>query len=176
MKITTAWYVITGASCSGKSTTIDLLEKRGYRVVHETARTIIDQGLAKGLTIQEVRKDEHAFQSAVLDMKIEIEKHLDPKEVVFLDRGIPDTCAYEKLYKITPDPSLQEALTHCAYKKIFILDQLPYAPDFARIETDEEQNKLHQFLEETYRCLGFEIVKVPAIPINERIEFILGRL
>jgi predicted ATPase len=38
----TNWYVITGAPCSGKTSVIRELEKRGYRVVHEVARAYIE--------------------------------------------------------------------------------------------------------------------------------------
>ena len=33
--IATNWHVITGAPCSGKTTVIRELERRGYSVVHE---------------------------------------------------------------------------------------------------------------------------------------------
>lgn len=170
------WYVITGASCSGKTATVTALEKIGYKVVHETARVYIDQGLKEGLTIQEIRKDEKVFQNRIIEMKIEIEKKLNSQELVFLDRAIPDTCAYYKLYGILFNPILQNALKKCSYKKVFLLDQLPYEFDYARTETKEQQDKLHELLKEAYQQLNFEIVKIPVLPIEERVKFILNHL
>jgi len=170
------WYVITGASCSGKTTVVSALQKKGYTVVHETARVCIDQGLEEGLTIEEIRGDERAFQERVLAMKIDTEKNLDNQEMVFLDRAIPDTCAYNKLYSAPDQGVLRSALQRCAYKKIFILDQLPYALDYARTETKEQQDRLHQLLEEAYRRLNFEIVKVPVLSLKERVEFVLNNV
>ncbi len=53
----TRWHVITGAPCSGKTTVIRDLERRGFRVVHETARAWIEEELQKGRTMAEIRRD-----------------------------------------------------------------------------------------------------------------------
>lgn len=170
------WYVITGASCSGKTTIVSELEKKGYHVVHETARLLIEQEMEKGLTIQQVRKDELDFQKKVLLMKIEVEKNLNKEKLVFLDRAIPDTRAYDTLYGISQNELLDDVLGECQYKKVFILEQLEYAEDEVRIETKEQQYNLHRLLEEAYQKLNFEITKVPALPIEERVQFILENL
>ena len=153
-----------------------MLEEKGHPVIHETARTFIDQEMSKGLTIEEIRKDEQAFQRKILEMKIEIEK-IQPKEpLTFFDRGIPDTWAYDKLYEVENNLILENAMKECWYKKIFILDQLPYIVDYARTESKEQQDKLHEYLEEVYRMLNFEVVRVPVLPPEERLKFILGNL
>ncbi len=170
------WYVITGSSCSGKTTLVNMLEQKGYKVVYETARTLLDQELSKGLTVEEIRKDENAFQKKILDMKIDVENNLDKQDFVFLDRAIPDTCAYYTLYGVSSTEALDEAIKKCNYKKVFLLDQLPYTLDYARTETKEQQDKLHELLEKAYRDLGFEIVQVPVLPIEERVEFVLKHL
>ncbi len=170
------WYVITGAFCSGKTTTVAALEKMGYKVVHETARVYIDQKLKEGLTIQEIRKDEKAFQDKIIEMKIEIEKSLDKQDLLFLDRAVPDTYAYYKLHGIPINIALKNLLKKCIYKKVFLLDQLPYEFDYARTETKKQQDKLHELLKGAYQQLNFEIVKVPVLPIEERVKLILKNL
>ncbi|MEA2715241.1 MAG: hypothetical protein QOG91_269 [Candidatus Parcubacteria bacterium] len=170
------WYVITGASSSGKTTVVKSLEAKGYKVVYETARVLIEQGLQKGLTVAAIRKDEQAFQNEVLAMKIEIEKALDPGELVFLDRAIPDTWAYDMLYH-APHNALPEAnMRPGVYKEIFLLDRLPYAPDNVRVETKEQQDKLHELIETIYRKLNYEPVNVPVLPVEKRVGFILSHL
>lgn len=145
-------------------------------MVHETARLLIEQEMEKGLTIQQVRKDELDFQKKVLLMKIEVEKNLNKEKLVFLDRAIPDTRAYDTLYGISQNELLDDVLGECQYKKVFILEQLEYAEDEVRIETKEQQYNLHRLLEEAYQKLNFEITKVPALPIEERVHFILENL
>jgi len=170
------WYVIIGASCAGKTSLVSELERRGYTVVHESARHFIDQEIQKGKTIQDIRKDERLFQQHILEMKINIEKGLNAEELTFFDRGIPDTQAFWELYNFPPNPLLEESLRTCSYKKVFLLEKLPYAPDAVRVETEEQQNKLHDLLEKAYRACGFPIMNVPAIPLVARADFILKNL
>ena len=170
------WYVITGASCSGKTTLVEELEKRGYDVVREVARVYIDDRIAKGETIEKIRRDEILFQKNVLKKKIEIENKLPPKRMVFFDRGIPDTYAYDKLYGVKSNLLLEDASKKCSYRKIFLLEQLPFVADYARTETKEQQDELHKLLEEAYEMLGFTVVKVPILPVEKRVDFVLNNL
>jgi predicted ATPase len=70
MKEPNQWYVITGAPCSGKTSVIHELEKRGYHIVTETARAHIEKQLAKGLTLSQIKEDELAFERHILHLKI----------------------------------------------------------------------------------------------------------
>ena len=170
------WYVITGAPSSGKTTIIGLLKEKGFNVMHEMARIYIDQEMQKGKTKKEIRKDEAEFQRKILDLKINCEKKLSKNEMVFLDRGIPDTDAYNRLYGISNDNHLEEAMKKSSYKKVFLLDLLDYKEDYARVETREQQKQLHGLLEESYGKINANIIKVPVIPPAERVGFILKNL
>ena len=64
------WYVLTGAPCSGKTTLIELLQEKGYQTVPELARVYIDEQLANGLTLEELRQDELAFQKKFCNLKL----------------------------------------------------------------------------------------------------------
>ena len=170
------WYVITGAPSSGKTTIIELLKKRGFDVVYEMARLYIDQEVQKGKTIEEIRKDEALFQRKILDLKINCEKNLSKNKVTFLDRGIPDSDAYNNLYGISNDDFLKEAIKKSSYKKVFLLDLLDYKEDYARIETREQQKQIHDLLEESYGKINTTIINVPVMPPEERVDFILKNL
>jgi len=171
------WYVITGAPSAGKTTLIKLLEEKGYQVVYEAARTYIDQEISKGKTIDQIRKDELLFQEIVLKMKIEIEKELPKEKVIFFERGIPDTEAYYKLHGRENDKFLEEAMKNCSYKKIFLLDFFDMDRDYARTETKEEQARIHNLLEESYKKLNAPVIKVPKVEVErERLDFVLSNL
>ena len=98
----TNWCVITGAPCSGKTSVVNELERRGYKVVHETARAYIDQQLAAGRRLDQIKADELAFENHILNAKLAIESSLPANETIFFDRGIPDSIAYFKLAGLNP--------------------------------------------------------------------------
>lgn len=169
-------YVITGAPCSGKSTLLDLLRKKKYRVTPEVARVLIDKELSLGKTIEEIRKDESIFQEKILDIKEKFEETLNQEDIFFLDRGIPDSYAYFKLLGIS-NPDLIKRSLRNNYKKVFILENCPFKKDYARIETEEDQKKLFVLLKEAYTKAGAEIVFVPVFDTKkERVDFVLKNL
>lgn len=171
------WYVITGGPCSGKTTTLGVIEKMGYQVEYETARFWIEQELKKGKTLEEMRKDEYLFQKKILELKIEYEKKFPKNELVFIERGIPDTTAYyQQSCGIKEDELLKESLQKCSYKKVFLFELLDYQRDYARLENEKEAKILEDLLEESYRSLGMEVIRVPKMSVQQRVEFILKQL
>jgi predicted ATPase len=172
----THWYVLTGGPSSGKTTTANLLQKRGYKTTIEHARHYLDTQQAEGRTVREIRRHQKEFQLGVLDMQIEQEAEISPDEVVFLDRAIPDALAYYRFLGLRPDKRLLEALKKASYKKIFILDCLKLVPDYARTEDETAQKKIHKLLTEVYESLSAPVVHVPVLPPEERVDFILQNL
>lgn len=172
----TNWYVITGGPGSGKTTIINLLKERGYKTTMEHARHYIDTERVTGKTVEEIKRNQIEFQQSVFKMQMAQEQKLDPDEIVFLDRAIPDALAYYRFLTLPEDENLQHALSHVFYKKIFILDLLPLVNDYARTEDKIGQQRIHQLLIEAYKSLGFPIVHVPVMPPEERVAFILKNL
>lgn len=170
------WYVITGVPSSGKTTILNELQKKGYEVVGEAARSYIDQELKKGQTIQDVRKNELIFQKKVLQMKLEIESKTSRDNIVFFDRGIPDSMAYYFLCGIYYDTFLAKSIIASAYKKVFLFDPLPYIKDYARTEDQNAVKNLHTLLWQSYVRLGMPVVCVPVMTVEERLTFILSQL
>jgi len=171
----TEWYVITGAPSSGKTTLINFLEKLGYQAVHEVARVLIDEEIKKGKTLEDIRKNDVEFQGKILKIKLEIESKLPKNKIVFLDRGIPDNIAYLKAYGL----DFKDVLKYCkekTYRKIFLLERLPFEKDYARIENEEIAEKLHFLIKEAYANLGYEIVEIPAVKVEERLKIILANI
>ena len=170
------WYVIPGGPSSGKTTTVNLLKSRGYKTTVEHARHLIDTERVGGRTVEEIRKNQIAFQHRVLDMQVVEERGLSSQETVFLDRAIPDALAYYRFLDIVPDEKILNALKNISYKKVFILDLLPLAPDYARTEDTEAQKRIHQLLTQVYESLPFPIIHVPVLPPEKRVDFILEHL
>ena len=173
--INTNWCVITGGPSSGKTKVIEYLSFLNYAVIPEAARILIDTEQSKGKTIEEIRGNEPEFQKRTLEIKIEIENRIPSEQITFFDRGIPDSIAYYHICKKDTSP-IVIASQKRKYKKIFLLDQLPFQNDYARTENQKNVHRLSQLLYKSYSDLGYNVIRVPVKPIQERVEFILSRM
>lgn len=170
------WYVITGAPSSGKTTTLEYLEKKGYKVYYEWARIFIDREMKKGKTLKEIRKDEVGFQKKIYKLKVNFEKKLNPKKMLFMERGLPDTQAYLEVINLSIDPTIKKSLRKSSYKKVFLMDLVRFKADYARTESQEEAMLLDELLEKSYTDLGITVIRVPMLTVAKRARFILDNL
>lgn len=165
------WFVLTGRPCSGISTTARVLGERGFRAVAEAARAVIDEGLASGRTVEEIRGDDSWFQREILRRKRDVERELrsDFAGPVVFDRALPDSIVYFELAGLDPREVRQWCQPN-AYRLVFFLEPLPYQQDYARTEDSVMLRRLELGLFEVYRNLGYEVVRVPADPVPERVR------
>lgn len=174
--IQTNWFIITGGPSTGKSKTIDHLAFLGYSIRPEAARIYIDDEISKGRTIQEIRENELEFEQKILEIKIKSEENTPVNELVFCERGMPDSIVYLKNCNCSADIAVSESHKR-KYKGIFILDILPkYEKDYARTEDKEKARKIHEALYDTYIEFGYKVVRVPVMPISERAKFIVEKI
>ena len=173
--LNTNWYVITGAPSSGKTSVICELERLGYRIVHEVARAYIDEELKKGRTIEQIKFDEIAFERHILYEKIKIEESLPKKEIIFFDRAVPDSIAYFKSAGLNPNEPVKKS-NLVRYKKIFLFERLEFEKDRVRSEDEVKAAELELLLMDVYQMLGYNIVHVPVLSVQERTDFILLHL
>jgi len=171
----TKWYVITGAPCSGKTAVICGFEQLGFPVVHEVARAFIDEELQKGKSITQIKADIFSFERHILNKKIAIEESLPEDTIVFMDRAVPDSIGYYTLEGLNPEEPIAKSKQR-QYKKIFFFERLEFKKDNVRSEDDKIAARLDRLLKESYQTLGYKIVDVPLLPVNERIDFILAQL
>jgi len=171
----TNWHVITGAPCSGKTAVIRELEQRGFAVVHEVARAYIDAQFSKGKDLKQIKTDLPAFEGHILNAKVRIEGGLDPEAVVFLDRAVPDSIAYYELAGLDSTEPFERSRTF-RYKEIFLFERIRFKTDAVRSEDDRVAAELDRLLEAAYRRLGYRPLRVPLLPVKDRIQFILQYL
>ena len=171
------WYVITGGPSAGKTTLIEALESNDFHVEHESARIVIDEGIASGKTIEEIRHDEGVFQDEVYKHKLAREEQLDPEELIFFDRGMQDTYAYNTLCGAPITEKMQQEMDGAVYKKVFLLEPFKYEADYARTESLEERDLLFDLLKEAYTRSKSNIEIVPTFPTKEeRIAYFFNYL
>ena len=171
------WYVITGGPSVGKSTLLAELDKLGHQTLPEAARVIIDDALAAGRTLSDVRGNERRFQLDVLEHKIKTEA-AHPKDLLtFFDRGMHDTLAYLRLHGFDIDQTVNSAMEKARYNCVFLLKPLEqFHQDYARTESVEEALRLNELLRQAYQEHGMEPIDVPVLPPAERAQFVLQHL
>ncbi len=172
-EVETDWHVLTGAACTGKTTLLTLLSNQGYPVLAESARIYFDREFARGQTLQQIRADDRRLQYNIAALQMEYEAGLDPGTVTFLDRGLPDSLPFLRLSGADPNQLLGNCF-HYRYRSVFLLERLPTRRDQALGPEDEAASAfLDEWLERDYTALGYRVVRVPVIPPQERLDFIL---
>lgn len=109
-------------------------------------------------------------------MQLGVEQGLRAVEVAFLDRGLPDSITFRRVFGLDPNEILQECFHH-RYASVFILDRLP---DKRKTPLGPEDDAAAGFVDEwlasDYGSLGYRIVRVPVLSPKERLAFVLERL
>ena len=96
-----------------------------------------------------------------------------PKNTItFFDTATPCSLAYFRNCGLDTKEVL-EACKKKMYKKVFFLERLPYKKDYARLEDDEAAARLAKLLKEGYESLGYDVVSIPPMPVEERVRMIL---
>jgi predicted ATPase len=172
-EIQTEWRVLTGAACTGKTTLIDLLAGRGFPIIPESARQFFTMEMARGRALEEIRRDGTALQRGIAGMQLRLEAEIQADEPFFLDRALPDSITFYRIYGLDPNEILPECFHH-RYAAVFILDRLP----FHRAQTlGPEDNAASDFLDEwlarDYSALGYHVVRVPVLPPEARLDFMM---
>ena len=174
-KAQTNWHVITGAPCSGKTTLIDQLADLGFHTVPEAARIFVENELAKGGTLDEIREDPATFTRQVYDLMIERERGIRTADVTFLDRALPDAPAFYRIAGMNPNEILPDCFLY-RYASVFMLDRLPYQLDGVRAADDPTADYFDAWTERDYSALGYNVVRVPVLPPDERLAFVLDKI
>jgi len=171
-----SWHVITAGPSAGKTSTIRELAARGHRVAPEGARVVIDQLVSEGYDVKEFREENgQEYQNMVIESDLRIQSNLPEDETVFMDRSAADSIAYARLTdREVPD----DLIDRCAdtYGLVFRLDQIDFEEDYARTEDEKMAQQVHEELGAIYKEMGYTVVDVPVLPVDERADFIEKRL
>lgn len=171
--------VITGAPSSGKTTLINELKNKGYHCFEEISRAITLEAQKNGID-QLFLHQPLLFSDMLLEGRTNqlMEAQKLNKNIVFLDRGIPDIIAYMDYVNETYPDSYIKYCQENRYHKVFLLPPWKeiYTTDDARYESYEEAEKIHYFLLETYQKFNYEVIIIPPGTVQERANFIFNHL
>jgi predicted ATPase len=174
-RVQTNWHVITGASSSGKTTLIDQLAAKGFQTFPEVGRQYFERELAQGRTIDDIRKDRAAMTRQIYDLWLSSNDGLRVAEITFLDRGLPDALSFYRFAGMNPNEILPDCFQH-QYASVFILNRLPYQQDGIRGGDDTTADYFDLWMERDYSALGYNVVRVPVLPPEKRLAFVLDKL
>lgn len=172
MAIQTNWCIITGPPSSGKTTLINALSVQGYQTAPEIARAYLTYLLSAGEIRQFHNRGEAALQDKIFSLKLEREQQLPVNDLIFFDRGLPDSLGYYRYYHLNTDKILKK-MRHYRYKHVFFLEGLPVIYDNIRYEDEVTAKQLGQYIYDAYLELGYEAVKISPVSVEKRIEMIL---
>lgn len=174
------FVVISGCSGGGKSTLLAELERRGYTVVEEPGRRIVNAETRVNGTALPWTDPIAFLQRAVataLEDRASIASGSDAEGWVFFDRGLVDAAA--GLQHLTGEPLLANlAQLHRYHQRVFLAPPWPeiYVQDPERRHGLEEAREEYLRLLDVYSALGYEICFLPKVGVTERADFLLSAL
>lgn len=176
-----SFYVFTGGPGVGKTTTLKALNRSGIRYVPEVARDIIrDQTAHNGDALP--WKNKEKYRDLMLHNSINSYRTSagnKTEDILFFDRGIPDTIAYSRLENIPLSEVQKEEAARYRYNtKVFLFPAWEeiYHTDNERKQDFEEALKTYEIMGETYTAMHYHIVELPKTDVESRVKFILNHL
>lgn len=167
-------FVVTGGPGGGKTTLLDSLADRGYRVISESARCIIKERLAAGLS---PRPDPVSFAQEILELDIEKYRTLAAGEhPALFDRGVLDALYMLDAERALPQGEIASYVERFPYHPVVLLvppwEEI-YATDSERDQTFEESVEVFEGMKRWYLQWGYETLEVPRDTIDERVKSVL---
>lgn len=172
------YHILSGAPGSGKSTIIEQLKHNGYVCIDEPAREIIaEQKSIDGEGLY--NRDKKLFVELMLSRSLYQYKQFDSsnKPIIF-DRGIPDMIGYANLFEVNASSSINAAKYYQYNKSILFLPswQEIYMTDEDRTMSFEAAKVFGDLTRKAYIDLGYKIIDVPLLDIDQRINFVMELL
>ena len=172
-----ARIIITGGPGAGKTTLLLALQARGYTIVGDSARTIIQDRLKRGLS---PRPNADAFTHETLRMDIEnFVQHAATPSHVFFDRSVLDSLySLDRLTPLSESELRMWLMTYQYYPKVFLFPPWKeiYVNDAERDHTFEHAESIDRIAQEWYRRCGYQLIAVPKVSVDERCTFVLQAL
>jgi len=167
-------FVITGGPGAGKTTILNALAERGYIYVSESARAIIRERLARGLS---PRPPLEQFGREILHMDIACYRETRVTEhPVFFDRGIVDALHMLDQQNAISPGQLEEYVQSFPYNEgVFLMPPWEeiYRTDSERDQTFSESVQVFEGLRKWYARCHYKTIEVPRTAIQQRADFIL---
>jgi predicted ATPase len=170
--------VITGGPGAGKTTLLLALQARGYTIVGDSPRAIIQDRLRRGLS---PRPNASEFVHETLRMDIEnFVHHAATPGHVFFDRSVLDAlCGLDRLTPLNEGELSTWLSKYQYFPKVFLLPPWKeiYTNDAERDHTFEHAEWVNSITQEWYRRLDrYQLIELPKVSVAERCTYVLQAL
>ncbi|CAK7021754.1 AAA family ATPase [Kerstersia gyiorum] len=171
------FVIISGCSGGGKSTLLDELKQRGYPVVPEAGRRIVQEEMQTGgQALPWI--DMAAFLHRAIALAHEDHRTAprDSTQWVFFDRSVIDLAAALQASTGTP---VEELTTGCLYHhRVFLTPPWPeiYRQDAERRHDMNAAQEEFERLQRAYPATGYTLVQLPRMSVAQRADFVLETL
>jgi len=169
--------VFAGGPGSGKTTLLHALQLRGYPVVGDSARAIIQARKSQSLS---PRPPPLEFAQTILRLDIQqYGEHASRAGLVFFERGVVDAVGMLHEVGALPENELKALLSAYPYhRQVFLFPpwEAIYANDGERDQTFVEAARVYQGAYAWYERCGYEVVEVPKVGVAERCAYVLQAL
>jgi predicted ATPase len=173
--------VISGGPGAGKTALIEELRRRGYRCSNEIARQLIQEQMSAGDDALPWA-DRERYARLMLERSIAAwQEHSQANDVVFFDRGIPDTLCYARLAGLSSeleDDAVAKCRNHRYWRQVFLTPPWReiYGTDLERRQDFDEAVRTFHLMVKTYEDAGYEVAILPLVSVAERADFVLAEI
>ena len=170
-----ARIIITGGPGAGKTTLLLALQARGYTIVGDSPRAIIQDRIRRGLSPRP-NADEGVHETLRMDIENFVQHAATPGHV-FFDRSVLDAlCGLDSVTPLNEGELSTWLSTYRYFPKVFLLPPWKeiYTNDAERDHTFEHAEWVNSITQEWYRRLdGYQLVEAPKVSVDERCTFVL---
>ena len=171
------FFVITGASGSGKSSILAELARRGYTCVEEVGRRIVREQKSAGGDATPWQ-DHDKFMQLLLARSIQAYGSVrEGKCPVFFDRGLPECLGYAKsLDGAARTEALRQISTRRYNGCVFVSAPWEeiYTTDAERMHSFADGVAYYEAEVAAYAECRYSLLEIPRAPVEERAAFVIG--